>query len=106
MATALETLNQSLPEILKNLEDISKNINNATIMIHKEVEGLAVLGSKIRSILEITETAERILRWGIKPPLVEIYRTLRGVLKGVQVFFDVLSSRHGDSGGGTGPCRR
>ena len=106
MATALETLNQSLPEILKNLEDISKNINSATIMINKEVEGLAILGGKIRSILEIGETAERILRWGIKPPLMQTYRTLRGVLKGVQVFFDVLSSRRQGSGGGKGPCPR
>ena len=106
MTTALETLNQSLPEILKNLEDISKNISSTTIMINKEVEGIAVLGSKIRAILEIGETVERILRRGIKPPLLETYKTLRGVLKGVQVFFDVLSSRRQGSGGGKGQCPR
>ena len=106
MATALETLNQSLPEILKNLEDISKNISSTTIMINKEVEGIAVLGNKIRAILEIGATVEHILRRGIKPPLLETYKILRGVVKGVNVFFDVLSSKQGDSGGGKGPCQR
>ena len=106
MTTALETLNQSLPEILKNLEDISKNISSTTIMINKEVEGIAVLGNKIRAILEIGETVERILRRGIKPPLFETYRTLRGVLKGVRVFFDVLFSKSGSSEGEKGPCPR
>jgi hypothetical protein len=106
MAMALEELNQSLPKILNNLEDITTNISSATYMLSKEAEGLSRLGSKIRGILELGEDVEQILRTGVKFPLLKAFQTVRGVLKGVRVFIDVLSSKSGASERGKGQCQR
>jgi hypothetical protein len=98
MAAALESLNQSLPSILKNMEEITANINNTTYMLNKEMEGISILGRKIREMLAFTEDMERILRGGIKLPLLETLKTARGVLRGLRVFFDVLHAKKPDRG--------
>ena len=105
MAMTLAELNQSLPKILNNLEDISTNINNATYILSKEAESISLLGNKLRSILAFSGDVEQILRRGIKFPLWEAFKTVRNVLKGLRVFIDVLSSKSGDEGG-KGPCQR
>ncbi|MDO9586029.1 MAG: hypothetical protein Q7I93_06055 [Syntrophales bacterium] len=98
MAVALESLNQSLPGILKNMEEITANINSATYMLNKEMEGISALGRKIREMLAFAEDMERILRRGVKLPLLVTLKTARGVLKGLRVFFDVLHAKKPDRG--------
>ena len=98
MAVALELLNQSLPGILKNIEEITTNINSATYMLNKEMEGISILGQKIREMLAFTEDMEQIFRRSIKLPLLETLKTARGVLRGLRVFFDVLRAKNPDRG--------
>ena len=92
LAASLEFLNQSLPNVLKNLEEITANVSSATYVLKKEVEGLSLLGDKIRKITELGADVERILRAGVKRPLWEAFKTARALLKGLHVFFDVLYS--------------
>ena len=98
MAAALESLNQSLPGILKNMEEITANINSATFMLNKEMEGISALGRKIREVLVFTEVMERILWKGVKFPLLGTLKTVRGFLIGLRVFFDVLHAKKPDRG--------
>lgn len=93
MATALESLNKSLPGILKNLEEITSNISRATSLLEKEMESLSLLGNKIRAITALCEDVERLLQLGVKRPVLEALRSARGLLKGVRVFFDVLYAK-------------
>ena len=92
LAASLESLNQSLPNILKNLEEITANVSDATYVLKKEVEGLSLLGDKIRKITELGADVERILCAGVKRSLWETFKTARALLKGLHVFFDVLYS--------------
>ena len=92
LAASLESLNQSLPNILKNLEEITTNVSSATYVLKKEVEGLSLLGDKIREITELGADVERILCAGVKRSLWETFKTARALLKGLHVFFDVLYS--------------
>jgi uncharacterized protein YoxC len=40
ITTTLHMLNESLPGILKNLEEITTNINKATHTVNEQIEGL------------------------------------------------------------------
>jgi uncharacterized protein YoxC len=100
MTEALESLNQRLPGILKNLEDITKNINSATDTLNTEMETLSRLGRKLRGILEFSEDVEHILQAGVKRPLLKTITTIRSVVRGIRVFFDVLQSKQERPAGG------
>ena len=91
MATALEALNKNLPEILVNLEEITANINSATDMIKHEAEEFTLLSRQLRAFLGRVSDVEEILRQSIRLPLVETLKTALGLLKGVQVFYKVLT---------------
>ncbi len=95
MTTALEALNNNLPEILANLEEITANINSATDMIKHEAEEFVLLSRKVRAILGVVNDVEEILLQGVKLPLVETLKTTRGLLKGVRVFFKVFLLQDG-----------
>jgi predicted PurR-regulated permease PerM len=91
MATALETLNKTLPETLANLEEITANINSTTDMIKHEAEEFTLLSQQVRAFLGRVSDMEEILLQGIRFPLVETLKTALGLLKGVQVFYKVLT---------------
>lgn len=90
MATALEEINKTLPEILANLEGITANIHSATDMIKHETEEFAVLSMRVRAFLGLIGNVETILLQGLQIPLGEKLKTARGLLKGIRVFLEVL----------------
>jgi len=96
MTEALESLNQSLPGILKNMDEIATNINSATQMLNTEVEGFTIISRRIRDLLAFTEDAEQIVQRGVKAPLLETLKTARGLLRGLRVFFHVLHEKKPD----------
>ena len=98
MAEALESLNQRLPGILKNIEEITANINSTYDMLHTEVEGFSAISRRIRDLLSFTEDAEQIFRQGVKLPILETLKTARGIVKGLSVFFHVLHAKDSDRG--------
>lgn len=88
----LHTLNQSLPGILKNLEEITTNINRATYTVNNQIEGLTHVVGRIQSTVEIFLDLEQELRAGFISPLFRTMRTVSAVLKGTRVFLDVFRS--------------
>lgn len=95
VSTALELLNQSLPGILKNVEEITANLNNTTYVLNKEIEDISILTRKIRGMLAFTDDVGRILR-GDRFPLLGTFKTTKSILRGLRVFFDVLLEKKSD----------
>ena len=94
MTAAMETLNKSLPGILKNLEGITCNLSSASEVIRREVEVLAALGRNIRAVLEMAKGVEGLVREGVrKLPITEKIKTARSLWKGFRVFLDVLQEK-------------
>ena len=51
LARTLETLNQSLPAILRNIEDISTNLRHTTASARTQIDGLALSVKRLQSVL-------------------------------------------------------
>lgn len=88
----LHMLNQSLPGILKNLEEITANINKATQAVNEQIDGLSAVGQRIQGVLGIVMDIENLLRAGIGLPVFRTLRNTIAVVTGVKVFLKVLRS--------------
>ena len=94
MATTLQVLNQNLPAIMKNLEEITTSINLTTTTVHRQVEDFSVIVGKIQGTLGLVAGMEEILRRNVRLNIVQKMRTTLAVVKGVRVFLDhVLRKR-------------
>ena len=62
LSETLETLNRSLPEILKNIDEITFNIRQASNTIHVQVEGLALVAGRLQGIMGFILDLEELLR--------------------------------------------
>ena len=97
ITTTLHTLNESLPGILKNLEEITTNINKATYTVNEQIEGLSLVTRRIQGFLSIVTDIENILRAGLRLPVFKTIRNVVAVVTGVKVFLKVfLSSRESE----------
>jgi len=88
----LHMLNQSLPGILKNLEEITTSINKATYTVNNQIESLAHVVGRIRGTVEIFLDLEQELRAGLISPFFRTMRTVSAVLKGTRAFLEVFRS--------------
>jgi uncharacterized protein YoxC len=88
----LHMLNQSLPGILKNLEEITTSINRASYTVNNQIEGLTHVVGRIQGTVEIFLDLEQELRVGLISPFFRTMRTVSAVLKGTRVFLDVFRS--------------
>jgi predicted aspartyl protease len=95
MATALEELNKTLPEILANMQEITTNIHSATDMIRHEAEEFVVLSQKVRAFLGMLNDLELTVLQGVRVPLLGTLKTTRGVLKGIGAFLNVFLQQEG-----------
>jgi uncharacterized protein YoxC len=93
MATTLQVLNQDLPVIMKNLEEITTNINRTTATVHRQVEDFSLMVSRIQGTLGLVAGMEEILRRNVRLNFVQKMRTSVAVVKGVRVFLDHLLSK-------------
>ena len=97
MTNTLHMLNESLPGILKNLEEITTNINKATRTVNEQIEGLSLVARRIQGLLGIVSDIENILHVGARLPILRSVRNAFAVLTGAKVFLKVfLSSRRGE----------
>jgi uncharacterized protein YoxC len=93
MAMALHVLNQNLPAIMKNLEEITTNINRTTTTVHLHVEDLSQMVSRIQGTLGLVVGVEEILRRSVRLNFIQKMRTSAAVAKGVRVFLGHLLSK-------------
>ena len=94
MAVTLHMLNESLPGILKNLEEITTNINKATRTVNERVEKLSLVAERLQGVLGVITDIENVLHIGARLPFFKTVRNAFAVLTGVKVFLKVfLTSR-------------
>ncbi|MBM4271435.1 MAG: DUF948 domain-containing protein [Deltaproteobacteria bacterium] len=92
MATTLHMLNESLPGILKNLEDITSNINRATQVVNTRIEGLSHMVERVQNTVGVVLELEEVVRAHLGHPLVKMLINIAAVVKGIRVFLDVYRS--------------
>jgi uncharacterized protein YoxC len=94
MATTLQMLNESLPGILKNLEEITTNINRATHTVNEQIEGLSLVAYRVQGLLGMVLDIGNVLQARTRLPFLKTVRNAIAVVAGVKVFLKVfLSSR-------------
>lgn len=92
ITTTLNMLNESLPGILKNLEEITANINKATHTVNEQIEGLSLVARRIQGLMSIVLDVENILRAAVRLPVFKTLRNALAVATGVKAFMKVFFS--------------
>jgi uncharacterized protein YoxC len=91
----LETLNKSLPLLLKNMEDITTSINNSTTVVNREIESFSMTANRIHCVIsDIVDDVQSITPLAIKSPLFEKLKNVVAIIKGIRVFADVFMKKN------------
>lgn len=91
ITVTLDTLNSSLPSILKNLEEITANINSSTATINREVQEIFVTVSHFQSVVnDIVNDIHSITPSIIKLPA---FKNAFAIYKGVSTFLKVILTK-------------
>jgi uncharacterized protein YoxC len=94
VTVTLQALNERLPAILKNMEEISTNINNSTTAINGEVQKYAATAERFHGVMnEVVGGIELISPLALKSSLFRKISELIAVVKGVRVFLSVLTGK-------------
>jgi uncharacterized protein YoxC len=94
VTVTLQTLNERLPAILKNMEEISTNINDSTTAINGEVQKYTATAERFHTVMsDVVSGIELISPLALKSPLFRKIAELIPVVKGVRVFFNVLTGK-------------
>ncbi len=93
VAVTLETLNQDLPIILRNLEEITTNINNSTTTVNREVQNFSATFGRIQTVANnIVNNIQDIAPMVIKSPAFKTMNNAVAIAKGIRVFLMVIKS--------------
>jgi hypothetical protein len=106
MAETLQHLNQALPVIMKNLEEITTNINRTMTTVHREVAEISMTLRRVQAIVGIFLGVGEVLRHRMSFPFSRTFRTSLAVARGVRVFIDCLVGRSPEERGGKTPLPR
>jgi len=91
LSVTLVNLNQSLPLILNNLEEITTNVNNSTSLIDSKIRHFAGASGKSGLFIgELMNNMHLLAPLALKLPIVRIVSHVLAVAKGMRVFVDVL----------------
>ena len=94
IAVILETLNQNLPTILRNLEEITTNISNTTNAVNREVQDFSNTICRFQSVIkDVVDDIQHITPLAIKLPAFQTVKNIIAIIKGVRVFIDVFLAR-------------
>ena len=94
LAMTLQTLNQSLPTILKNMEEITTNINSSTAALNRRIQNFSNTADRARLIIsDIIDNIQCFAPSAMKLPIFQTIRSVAAVIKGIRVFIDVLFNK-------------
>jgi len=94
VTVTLQVLNERLPVILKNMEEISTNINQSTSAISSEVQKYAAVSQRFQKIMsDLVGGIELLSPLAMRSPVFRKVSDAIAVAKGVRVFFNVLTGR-------------
>lgn len=86
-------LNQQLPEILKNVNQISSNLNFILSSGRQQAEKLGEAASSIKIMVDDIVDFETKLRHRVEDPLIETLTTITAITKAVRAFLAILLNR-------------
>ena len=94
LAMTLQTLNQSLPTILKNIEEITTNNNSSTAALNRRIQNFSSTADRARLIIsDIIDNIQCFSPSAMKLPIFQTIRSVAAVIKGIRVFIDVLLNK-------------
>lgn len=97
LSLTLQTLNQSLPLILKNMEEITTNVNSSTDLINKKIQNFAKASNKSSFLMnDIINNIQYLAPIALNLPIFRIIRNIVAVAKGMRVFVEVLLNKEKD----------
>jgi uncharacterized protein YoxC len=81
-----ELLNQKLPSILENIDEITTNLNDMLSNARQQVEKL---GGAVDDIVDF----EKRIKYRVEDPLVETLTTIAAITKAVRAFLVIFLNR-------------
>lgn len=97
VSVTLQLLNQSFPLIMKNLEEITTNVNSSTSVINKKIQSFAGASNRTGLLLgDIINNLQYLAPLALKLPVLRIIRNVVAVAKGMRVFVEVLLNKEKD----------
>ena len=94
LAITLQTMNQSLPAILKNMEEITTNVNGSTAVINQKIQNFANTSNRSGLLInDILNNIQFIAPLALKLPIFRIIGNAVAIAKGIRVFTDVLLNK-------------
>ncbi|MCX5848264.1 MAG: hypothetical protein NTW65_02270 [Deltaproteobacteria bacterium] len=90
----LQALNQSLPAILKNMEEITANVNNSTAAMNKRIQNFTDTSGRSGLIInDIIDNIQYFAPLAMKLPVFHSLKNVIAIVKGMRVFMDVLLNK-------------
>lgn len=94
VTVTLQALNERLPAILKNMEEISTNINHSTTAINNEVQKYTATSQRLQAVMsDLVGGIELVSQLARRSPVFAKVTDALAVAKGVRVFLDVLTGK-------------
>ena len=94
VTVTLQALNERLPSILKNMEEISANINQSTTAINQSVQDYAVTVRRLHEVMgTVANGLEIFSPLALRMPLFRTVASVISLVKGISVFLNVLTGR-------------
>jgi uncharacterized protein YoxC len=90
----LKTLNQSFPAILKNLEEITTNVNSSTAVINRKIQNFNNASNWSHVLVDdIINNIKYLAPIALNLPIFRIIGNVVAIAQGVRVFIDVLFNK-------------
>lgn len=94
VTVTLQALNERLPAILKNMEEISANINQSTTAINQSVQDYAVTVRRFHEVMgTVANGLEIFSPLALRMPLFRTVASVIPLVKGISVFLNVLTGK-------------
>ena len=94
VTVTLQALNERLPAILKNMEEISANINQSTTAINQSVQNYAVTVRRLHEVMgTVANGLEIFSPLALRMPLFRTVASVIPLVKGFSVFLNVLTGK-------------
>lgn len=94
VTVTLQALNERLPAILQNMEEISANINQSTTAINQCVQDYAVIARRFHEAMgTVANGLELFSSLAPRRPLFQTAASLIPVVKGIRAFLGVLTGK-------------
>ncbi len=92
MAAALVTINHSLPSILKNIEELTDNVNKAAYEVKGGIEQISSGINKVQAAVSMLDVVKPLLYSKIPTAMAGKLMKLLALFRGMKVFLAVLQT--------------